>query len=375
MFSAVLSYIPFFPRLLSRLFSPTSSRRINSAGRRILSPNDAAVRFVREFGEEYGTEDMLEFSEAGFNSCLDGAKSSLKFLLVVLFSPEHDDTSPWVRNTLLSSQLKTFLRDHKNETIIWGGNVQDPEAYAVAEQLKVTKFPFAALVVHTPDNGSTAMSTVARCVGPMPASDLVAKLATAVNANSEPLQRVRLQREEQAAQRNLRAEQQNAYERSLAQDREKTRRRKEEEEKKAREEKEALDRAAREERHTINQSQWKKWRASSLPAEPSSDARDTLKVSIRMSGGEKVIRKFRADADIEELYAFVECYDLLKEGSASLVDTSEPEAYDHKYGFQMVSPMPRAVYDLDSGGSIGERVGKGANLIVESIEGEDEGDV
>jgi FAS-associated factor 2 len=35
--------------------------------------------------------------------------------------------------------------------------------------------------------------------------------------------------------------------------------------------------------------------------------------------------------------------------------------------------MPRNVFDLDKGGSIGDRIGRGANLIVEPI-GEDGGD-
>ncbi|KAL9116246.1 MAG: hypothetical protein Q9227_000617 [Pyrenula ochraceoflavens] len=377
-FSTILSYIPFFPRLFSRLFSPTASRRsATSSGRRPLSPNDAAARFVREFGEQYGTDHTLSFTESGFNSCLDSAKSSLKFLLVVLFSPEHDDTASWTTNTLLSSQFQSFYRDHQSELILWGGNVQDPEAYAVAEELKCTKFPFAALIVHTPDNGSTAMSTVARCVGPMPASEFVAKLAATMTAHSEPLERVRLQRQEQAAQRNLRAEQESAYERSLAQDREKTRKRKEEEQRKAREEKEALEKAEREEQDRHNLAQWKRWRAASLQKEP--EAAGALRVSIRMREGERVIRRFNADAEIEELYAFVECYDTLnnkndrdEQPSPSLENAEEPVGFEHKYGFQLVSPMPRAVYDLESGGTIGERVGKGANLIVESIGEEDE---
>lgn len=223
------------------------------------------------------------------------------------------------------------------------------------------------------------MCTIARCVGPLSATEFVAKLAAAMAAHDDKLAQVRLQRQEQAAQRNLRAEQESAYERSLAQDREKTRRRKEEEEKKAREEKEALAAAEREELDRQNLVKWKRWRAARLKSEPDAKDAAAIRISIRLQSGERVIRRFRADAELEELYAFVECYDLLKEqeGGSIADEKLEPPSSDfkHRYPFRLVSPMPRNVYELNDeggGGIAGERVGKGANLIVESIEDEGE---
>ena len=88
-------------------------------------------------------------------------------------------------------------------------------------------------------------------------------------------------------------------------------------------------------------------------------------MSIRMPDGERVIRKFRADAELEELYAFVECFDHLDEVSEKPV--SEPEGYEHEYKFRLVSPMPREVYDVSKAGSIRQRIGRSGNLIVEKI--------
>lgn len=225
------------------------------------------------------------------------------------------------------------------------------------------------------------MCTIARCVGPLSASDLVAKLAAAMTAHDDKLTTVRLQRQEQTAQRNLRAEQESAYERSLAQDREKTRKRKEEEARKAREEEQAAELARMAEREKKNLARWKRWRAGRLASEPPGDVKDAIiRISIRMpETGERVVRRFRAEDAVEDVYAFVECHDVLKERKAAAAEDAkgteqEPEGFTHKYPFRLVSPMPRTVYELEGpgGGSVGERFGKGANLIVESVEDDDE---
>jgi len=114
--------------------------------------------------------------------------------------------------------------------------------------------------------------------------------------------------------------------------------------------------------------QWKRWRAQSLPDEPPAEVKDAVRVSIRMPSGERVIRKFRSETDIEELYAFVECYEILDSDDATgEKDVEEPAGYIHDYGFRLVSPMPRTVFELGGGGSVGERIGRSANLIVEPI--------
>lgn len=111
-----------------------------------------------------------------------------------------------------------------------------------------------------------------------------------------------------------------------------------------------------------------------MPPEPEPKSKDVVRISIRLPGGERVIRKFRADADLEELYAFVECSEFSTGDEASEKTVEEPGGFEHVYEFLLVSPMPRTVYDLDTGGSIGDRIGNGANLIVEPISEEDDSD-
>ena len=291
--------------------------------------------------------------------------------MVMLFSPEHDDTSAFVRETLLSQDVVKYLRDPQNKIILWAGNVQDSEAYQVSNTLNCSKFPFAALIVHTPQDSSTSMSTIARVTGLQPASAFIAKLRTAIAQHSAALDRVRATRNEQQATRNLREEQNSAYERSLAQDRERARQKREAEAAQARTEREARAKADAEEQEVQKVAQWKRWRAHSISSEPGPSVKDVTRVSIRLTSGERVIRKFAENAKMEELYAFVECYDVLKEGG-DLSPALEPTGYTHDYKFCLVSPMPRVVYDIQGGGTVGSKLGRSGNLIVEPISDEDD---
>lgn len=372
LFGVVGYLFPIVPRILQRLYSGRTSVPSRDAGRRALNPRDTAARFVREFEEEYGvTHGTLPFHDGGYAHAFDIAKRELKYLVIILISPEHDDTAPFVRDTLLSPEFLEWTKKPANNILLWGGTVQDAEAYQVASALNVTRFPYAGLVVHTPSVSSTAMSRIATSAGPVTNQELINKFEEAMRKHSAELESVRRQRQEQQATRNLREEQESAYERSLAQDREKARKRKEEEAEKARVEKEEHEREERKANEARNLHNWRRWRAQSLPGEPGADTKDAVRISLRLPSGERVIRKFRPEAELEELYAYVECYDILQEelGEKAL---SEPENYEHCYKFRLVSPMPREVYDLDQAGTVKERIGRSGNLIVEKIIDEDE---
>ncbi|KAJ5407174.1 hypothetical protein N7465_008458 [Penicillium sp. CMV-2018d] len=365
---------PFLPRLFNRTANPAlQGARRNTTGRRSLGPKDTAARFIREFEEEYES-NPIPFLENGYNMALEKAHRDLKYLVVILLSPEHDDTTSWVRDTLLAPEVVEFINDPQNNLLVWGGNVQDSEAYQVANSLKCTKFPFAAVIVHTPNVSSTAMSVVGRIAGLTTPSEAVNKLRAVVTSNSEPLDRLRSSRAEQQASRSLREEQDSAYERSLAIDRERARQRREAEMARQREEQEAAGRQAAEEQRRRNLAQWKLWRGQSLSAEPGPDVKDAVRISVRLPSGERIMRKFAPDADIEEIYAVVECYETLQDQDTEHPVVSEPEGFVHQYGFRLVSPMPRVVYPVDEGGSIKEKVGRGGNLLVELIDEEDDAD-
>ena len=368
---------PFLPRLLSRLWARSSAAgsRTASGGRRPLSPRDTAARFIREFEEDYG-KSSIPFYENGYAQAFDLAKKELKFLLVVLLSSEHDDTNGFVRETLLSPEFVDFVQNPQHDVVLWAGNVQDAEAYQVSSALNCTQFPFVGLIVHTPSVSSSSMSLITRVAGPTPPSTLVVQLQQAIAQNAPALSRAKSTRAEQDATRRLREEQNSAYERSLAQDRERARQKREAESARQRAEKEAQEKAEAEEREHRNLEQWQYWRASQIKEEPGAEAKDTVRISVRLPSGERVMRKFFSDATLEELYAFVECYRILQEDEkAKLQNAQKPKGFEHTYKFRLVSPMPREAYELEDGGSIRNRIGRSGNLIVEStVDEEDDED-
>lgn len=336
-----------------------------------MKPRDAAARFKRELEEEYG-ENSIAFYEGGYAQALDLAKKDLKFLLIILTSPEHDDTSSWIRETLLSAEVQTFINNPTNEIITWAGDVRDSEAYQVATALRCNKFPYTALIAHNPEQSATSMSVLLRLTGPMSAATYIAKLQAAITSHADKLKTVRETRNAQNFERTLREEQDSAYERSLAQDRERARLRREAEAAAAEQERLQKEAAKAAALLAEKKQQWRRWRATTINPEPSADSKGIVRIALKMPEAARIIRRFPADAGIEELYAFVECYDLIMNGAATLI-TDKPEDYEHKYDFQLVSTLPRVVYAVDESGTIEEKVGKSGNLIVEPI-GDDDDD-
>ncbi|KAL1302663.1 hypothetical protein AAFC00_003029 [Neodothiora populina] len=371
-FGTVGYFFPIIPRLLHRLF-PRQLSPSRNTGRRPLNPRDTASRFIAECNEQYGANrETIPFVESGYAQAFDAAKRDLKYLLVILVSPEHDDTSPFFGETLLAPEVTSFFRSHKDDMIIWGGSVQDSEAYQVANNFNVTKFPFTGLITHTPAS-PTSMAFAARIAGTESPAALISKLQEGMQQRSEELERLRRQRREQEATRSMRDEQNSAYERSLAQDRERARQRREAEAAREQAEREAREKAEAAAQKARNVAAWRSWRAQSIAEEPAADTKDVVRISLRMPSGDRVVRRFAPDAQLEELYAVVECFNILQNEAPSSEKAAEaPAGYEHEYEFQLVSPMPREVYDLEKGGSIGSRIGRSGNLIVERLVDDDD---
>lgn len=330
-------------------------------------PRDTAARFKREFDEEYGPSD-LPFFEGGIAQAHDAAKKELKFLLVLLMSPEHDDTESFIKDTLLAPDVANYIKDPTNNIIIWAGNMLDSEAYQVAEEYNCTKFPFSALVCLTPKEGSTRMGIVKRLAGPVPAETYLSELQGAIEKYGSDLDGVRAERTAQEVTRSLRTEQDSAYERSLAIDRERARQKKEAAAAAAEAEKRALRDAETAALREEKRQQWRRWRAAKLLPEPPAGDKSVVRVALKMpesSGAGRIVRRFAQDAPMEELYAFVECYDI--QDTEEEKGGEEPADYEHEYRFSIASTLPRIVYEASTTATMGEKIGRSGNLIVEEI--------
>ncbi|KAI1403160.1 hypothetical protein F4819DRAFT_506839 [Hypoxylon fuscum] len=379
-FLYIFAFLPASVRPRALTTSMTSGWK-GTAGRRMLMPRDTAARFKREFEEEYGNTS-LPFYEGGFAQALDLAKKELKFLLVVLMSPEHDDTESFTRETLLAPEVVAFVNDPANNVVLWGGNVLDSEAYQVAAEYNCTKYPFSCLVCLTPKEGSTRMSIVKRLAGPLAPPAYLAELQTAINKYAPDLAGVRHERAAHDLARNLRTEQDSAYERSLARDRERARQRREAEAAAALAAQRAREQAEAAELRAVQREQWKRWRATTIAPEPEPAAKDVVRLALKMpdGGAGRVVRRFASATTMEELYAYVECHDLLSnsgggaEGEGDLEKAERPQGYAHDYKFRVVSPLPRVVYEPDEHATLLATVGKSGNLIVEDIIPDDDDD-
>ncbi|KAH9905318.1 hypothetical protein F4778DRAFT_702164 [Xylariomycetidae sp. FL2044] len=387
-FLYVFSFLPASIRPRAITTNATSGWK-GTMGRRMLLPRDTAARFKREFEEEYGPNN-LPWYEGGFAQALDLAKNDLKFLLIVLMSPEHDDTESFTRDTLLTPEVVSFLNDPANNIVLWGGNVLDSEAYQVSTEYNCTKFPFSCLVCLTPKEtgggNSTRMGIVKRLVGPRTSTTYIAEIQTAINKYAPDLATVRAERSAHQVARNLRTEQDSAYERSLARDRERRRQRREAEAEAAAAEKKAEDDRKEAEIRAQKRQQWRGWRATTIAPEPEASvpANDVVRLALKMpeaSGVGRIVRRFRGDSTVEDLYAFVDCFDLLSSPTSTTTtihedesDREKPENYEHEYGFRIAALMPRVVYDPRDSGTLGERIGRSGNLIVEEVITDDDED-
>ena len=110
------TFIPFLSRL-SLKSTPT---------RRQLSPRDTASRFIREFEEVYGSKH-IPFQGRGYADVTQHVKDGDLYLLVVLISEEHDDTSAFCKEVLCDEDLEQWIRT--NDCVVWGGNIADSEAH------------------------------------------------------------------------------------------------------------------------------------------------------------------------------------------------------------------------------------------------------
>lgn len=360
--SLIYLIFPFLPRYRSLAQSPSTTKRSTN-------PRDTAARFIRAFEEENGLTSGLQWFEGGYAQALDLAKKDLRFLLVVLQSDEHDDTVRFNKGTLTSPAVVAFLKTHN--IILWGGSVQESEAYQVSTALGCTKFPFAALITHAPNSApgtsSQGMSVVARVTGTVPPAAFTQKLLTAINAHSPALDHIRATRATQAADRQIRDQQNSAYEVSLARDQQRVQERKAAEEAARRAEAEAKRAAAESASLAEKKAQWRRWRASKIMQEPSEGP--VARVSIRTADGKRIIRKFTKDAGMEDVYAFVECLDLLEDEK---IGDEHPKDYEHEYDFRLASVMPRKVFDPKETGTVGDHLWPSGNLVVESVDDEDE---
>lgn len=326
-----------------------------------------------EKGEGDGTVGVkLPWFEGGYAQALDAAKKDMRFLLVILTSDEHDDTTNFFRQTLAKPELATFLTN--NDFILWGGRVSESEAYQVSRALEVTSLPTSLLISFTPPNtrstASSDMSVIARVQGSLSPEAYISKLRSAQAGHQPHLDSIRSRRRAQEEARQINDQSNLAYQRSLENDQRRERERAAAAEAARRAEEERIAREKEIEMIEIRKSQWKKAIAKEVWRDMKEPATGGVRLQVRLVDGKVFRRRLRPEVTLDELYRFVECREefetLDTEGEGAFDDVDMPKGYKHEYKFRIASVMPRKVYEPTLAATVGELFSPSASLIVET---------
>ncbi|EJW74231.1 hypothetical protein WUBG_14862, partial [Wuchereria bancrofti] len=101
--------------------------------------------FINDFSARFGdSNNGINFFSGSYEDAINECKNSLRFMIVYLHNPSHESCERFVRETLLSYQMKQFL--DRNEILLWGVSVRSQEGYKVSMALRESTYPFLALL-------------------------------------------------------------------------------------------------------------------------------------------------------------------------------------------------------------------------------------
>lgn len=227
------------------------------------------------------------------------------------------------------------------------------------------------------------MTLLTRIEGPVTTAQLTSTLTSAVTRTRATLTRRRALKQEQASARELRRMQEEAYTNSLAADRAKQESERLATENSARLAREREEKLVQQQHKAENREAWRQWKAADLRKKGlvglRSEIGKTARVGVRLLGGERIVQMFPGELALEEVYSFVECYDLLfpqRDEGMTLRNSQEPEeevvkpqGYEHEFDFRLAVPYPRKVIDSGSGAVKNESaLWPSGSIVVEEIE-------
>ena len=259
------------------------------------------THFIQEFEASYGSRHPV-FYRGPYSASLAEAKKDLKFLLVYLHSPGHQDTEEFCREIFTHSEVVSYIT--RNNILCWSSTVELPEGHRASLALREHTYPFLGLVV-LQDN---RMVVVRRWEGLSQINSverLLSTLQQAIEDNEASLTAARAERQERNMNQIIRQQQDEDYQQSLELDRKKEQQK--QEEKKKREEAEKL---RREKENEVKDKRnrllaLKEVSAEKLEAEPDANDDDVIRISIKFPDGTRLERRFHRQTSIKWLYLFV----------------------------------------------------------------------
>eukprot|EP00899_Mesostigma_viride_P024570 jgi/Mesvir1/5298/Mv15398-RA.1 len=284
------------------------------------SPAAAAAEFIREMQAHAAAAAAAPGGDPGslappflatsFEDALRSARDRFRFLLVYLHSAEHGDTAAFCRATLCAPAFVAYVSEN---FAVWGGDVRRPDAFRQCGVLRVTTFPYLAVLGHL--QGQLKMLAVVE--GPQGAPALIRMLGEVLESHGASLVAARAEVAEREHSRRLRAEQEDLYQRSLEEDRAReaaAREAREAAEREAaearrKEEEAAAEARAREEaeaRLTELIARRAVEKSATLPPEVPKGAEGGVDIVVRLPDGTRANRRFHKDMQVSTLYDWVD---------------------------------------------------------------------
>lgn len=268
------------------------------------NPTQDARKFVTEFDATYHPNNRAEFCNDSYQVAVQQAFQSSKFLVVYLHSPMHEDTAKFCRQSLCTRNVTMVLNEH---AVTWAGSVWAQEGYELSSQLRVSSFPFVAVLVC---ESARQVKIVDRIQGYLDEQPLTERLENCMRSNSHELTEVRLTAARQRESSELRAQQDREFrDMEESQRRENERRAREGQERRAREEDELLQAQIAERESQVQRElrETELKRKKEALKEPDNGP-DVATIRFQMPTGAKVVRRFARSSTLQQLCDYLDVH-------------------------------------------------------------------
>ncbi|KAI0056155.1 hypothetical protein BV25DRAFT_1903364 [Artomyces pyxidatus] len=350
-----------------------------------------------------GRRMLPDFVLGSYEEALRICQKEARIGCIILVSDEHDDVPDFKRHTLTDVNFVDLL--HKNDFVVWGGDIRDREAWSAARKLQATTYPFVAFISLQPPRAPSSFTPNASrsttpsltvlsrhqgsstpASGPTSTATLTDHITHQLLPRVSPfLGRIRAAARERELERALREEQDRAFRDSERRDREKVARRLEEE-KRAEDEKRAEEQRLKaiEEARIMKEERKAKWRREARSALVGVEATGphALRMGVRMPDGQRLVRMFERHDRVTALYCLVDTHlnpseskEVVQEDAQSGEDAlrdlmqQSGESTEEWWGFKLFLAYPRKEVAWTSGTTLSEVDGleKGGQVLVEMI--------
>jgi len=281
-------------------------RRSNNLTNLHSRPEEDVADFIADFDARYG-RDHAPFHEGSYSRALDEAKRDLRFLLVYLHCPAHQDSDKFCSQTLASPILKNFVVNMN--VIVWACSVDTSEGYRVSQALRESSYPFLALIVLRQNKMMVVGRVEGQGQGHMTPEALCERLEIVIRDNEAYIVAESAERAERNINAEIRQEQDAAFQETLRMDQERERLKREAEETKRRQEEEELARQQAEVERKEGIRRQKIELASEIPEEPDiTEVDEAVRIVIKLPEGQRLERRFYKHQSLKYLYYYVFCH-------------------------------------------------------------------